>query len=487
MPGKSSFKPAFARRSRANRRGTITLWTILFLPVLVVLFLVAIEAIHIWLARVELENALEAAALAAVKEWAEDGGAPVPGWTAGARIVGLDYGEANTIRRVDFSTANFEIEGNLGTFSNPGNPNENATCTLDGVANPPIDREGNLIFGAITNDNPLEDCANLVFTTEEIPGCGGEGTVLVDATGEGTLDTGKDNDWGVAFLNDAETDPNLRICTLAITLPPGVKKQDYYFDPTTFGFSDNSNNIFANEGACDQNDVVGINTGTITYQFFLPAACSAADPNNEQLFKQIQFTFLLDGSVNEFGPCDRFRFGIKVGRLSTARCTLTSEGDGELMGDIGTSITVVFADSGDLDCAPLDPARTASATFQNEPNWRNRVCAGVDPFCNGHLDPLDDSHILTPPGIPNLPNGPIQNNPNKDGQSHAFLDSAGGRYAYAVRAQALIEVPLLCGEFCGVVLGPFHIGACSTAMYDCESGRPLLVRVEEENFTCVVP
>ena len=58
---------------------------------------------------------------------------------------------------------------------------------------------------------------------------------------------------------------------------------------------------------------------------------------------------------------------------------------------------------------------------------------------------------------------------------------------FAVRAQAKIEVPLVCDGFGGVSFGPFYVAACTTAMYDCELGRPRLIWVKPENYTCVVP
>jgi hypothetical protein len=465
------------RQAGGRRSGTITLWTILFLPILVVLFLVVIEGIHLWLARVELENALEAAALAAVKEWAESGNAPAQNWTQSGRLLGLEYAGANTIRGVDFNPANFAIEDNLGLFSG-GNPNENATCVADGIYSPPGDREGTLIFGAITNDDPL------TFDTREIPSCGGEGTVLVDATGQGNLDTGNDNNWGVAFLNEEDTDPDLRICTVTITLPGSVnERRGYYFHEESLGFADNSNNIFAGYGLCEQNDVVGIDTSLIDVDFFFPAPCNNV---NAHYWKQIRFTFPLDGTDNEFGPCERFRFGIDVRNLNTNNCN-GSQVDGDAIGDMGATVTIVFANTGDGNCDPADPARTDQATFQNH-TWQDRTCLGVDPYCNGYPDSLDNSHILTPPGITNLPDAAVPgvgNNP--DGQSYAFTSVSGGVGAFTVRAQARIEVPLLCGSFCGIQLGPYSISACATAMYDCELQRPRLIRVEEENYTCIVP
>ena len=59
---------------------------------LLLLLILLIEIGNIWRARVELENAMEAAALAAVKEWGK--------WrpaTQTARDIGVAYAAANTV------------------------------------------------------------------------------------------------------------------------------------------------------------------------------------------------------------------------------------------------------------------------------------------------------------------------------------------------------------------------------------------------------
>ena len=84
------------RRSRASRRrGSVTLWTLLCLPIVLALLAVMVEVDRLWQARVHLENALEAAALAAVQEWADrEGGAEN---VAAARAAGAAYARANTV------------------------------------------------------------------------------------------------------------------------------------------------------------------------------------------------------------------------------------------------------------------------------------------------------------------------------------------------------------------------------------------------------
>lgn len=122
----SSAYPIFGY-SRRSRRGVATLWLIVSLPVLLLLVCFIVEIGNIWLARVELENALESAALAAVKEWADAAG----GDTQQARFVGMEYAAANTVTGTPVTLAHNYISGNT---------NQNASC------------EGDLVFGALTND-----------------------------------------------------------------------------------------------------------------------------------------------------------------------------------------------------------------------------------------------------------------------------------------------------------------------------------------------
>lgn len=84
------------RPAPRNRRGIVTLWTLLAVPLMFILMGAAIEVGRMWQARVQLENALEAAALAAVHEWAERGGQPKE--IAAARTVGEMYAFANCVQ-----------------------------------------------------------------------------------------------------------------------------------------------------------------------------------------------------------------------------------------------------------------------------------------------------------------------------------------------------------------------------------------------------
>jgi hypothetical protein len=412
-----------------------------------------LEATHLWLARVQLENALESAALSAVRTWGEAGG----GATEEARRVGVAFASYNAVQGSPVSLGLNYLPEALG-----GDPNENDDAC-----------EGDLIFGAVS-DNGLDQWR---FDSDVAPTCG-QGSVLVDATGIGNLSSGNLHEWGVAFLNADGTRPNLRICSVTISLPPRQGFLDWYFDPQTFGFSDNGSNIFDNIRGCRQNDVVGLDTSRINVQFLTPAPCSGL-PGSDDYFKQLRFTFPLDAGPDEFAPCDRFRFGANV-RAVTPGCNAFSQADGDLVGSIGTQVTVVFADSGDGSCDPADPARSVTVPLLNL-TWSNRSCTGVDVRCSGAADPLNDSHILSPPGIPNLPDGALRNNPFRDGQSYALAEGPGGSNAFGVRAQATVAVPSLCAGFCGLNL-PFEVRAKTTAIFECTGDNARLIRILPQNF-----
>jgi hypothetical protein len=147
----------FSRHNATHRRGSATLWMVIWLPCLLTLFCVLIGVANLWLARVELENALEAAALTAVKEWGTAGG----GDTSDPRDAGVAYAAANIVRGHPVV-----IGTNFDSVS--GGPNENQECEPAGATvMPPT---GNLVFGAIDDSDP----DNVIFDASIAPSpCGG--------------------------------------------------------------------------------------------------------------------------------------------------------------------------------------------------------------------------------------------------------------------------------------------------------------------------
>jgi Flp pilus assembly protein TadG len=111
------------RPAARSRRGISTLWILLFVPAFATLFCMVVEISNVWLARVELENALEAAALAGVKSWGEGSSATA------ARNDAKSYAAVNTARgvAVPLDDSNITLGGVTGTTGN---------FTLDAGATP---------------------------------------------------------------------------------------------------------------------------------------------------------------------------------------------------------------------------------------------------------------------------------------------------------------------------------------------------------------
>lgn len=111
-----------------NRRGVAVLWLILWGGMFFTFFCVSLEVTNLWLARIELKNSLDAACLAAAKEWGASGST----LTEAARNSGVTYAAANPVLGVPV-VLDPNYDGSDPVF----NPNQNASC------------DGNLIFGRI--------------------------------------------------------------------------------------------------------------------------------------------------------------------------------------------------------------------------------------------------------------------------------------------------------------------------------------------------
>jgi len=149
------------------RRGFVTLWVILFAPLLLILVCFVADIGKLWLARAELNSALEAAALSAVLEWGSSGGTPptLPARTTGATVAG-----ANMVDGSSVSVALNHEPGNL--------PNENDAC------------EG-LIFGSITATAP-----DVEFDAAVAPNCAADRPPAVHAVASQSVDALCDNLFG---------------------------------------------------------------------------------------------------------------------------------------------------------------------------------------------------------------------------------------------------------------------------------------------------
>jgi Flp pilus assembly protein TadG len=122
----------------SNRRGIATLWVILSLPVLLTLLVVMIDVANIWLAKVELRNATDAAALSGVKSWGEG-----------------------------FSTAQSRVDANDAFSTNTILGNTSALNTAEGgCTNGNVISTGELLFGSTTDTGGV-----ITFNCNGSPAC----------------------------------------------------------------------------------------------------------------------------------------------------------------------------------------------------------------------------------------------------------------------------------------------------------------------------
>jgi Putative Flp pilus-assembly TadE/G-like len=428
----------FARNLKTRRRGSATLWMLMWLPCLLVLFCAMVGVANLWLARVELENAMEAAALAAVKEWGDAGG----GNTLNPRQVGVEYAFANFVRQQPIV---------INTNYNAGNaPNQNDLCDV-GMTPP----QGNLIFGSVDDT----DANNIIFNAGVAPTCS-LGTVLFDATAEGNGNLAQDNAWGISFYNTPTTPPALRITRVVIDLRASGGSGIF---TGLAVLTDNAPQPAVHDNSANsQPDLVGF-----------------SDPANQIVFSypavgQLQIDFPPDlnpmgGLDDGFAPGDRLRFGQNVDNVSHG----SGHNDGDGIGRDGTKVTVFFS----LGGIPLPPLTGIVGTFVDNTERDN------DCFDPRLISPVTGTFIVNSSGVPDLP-CPFSSAPNNNGQSYALIDSTGSG-KFGVRAQAMVPVQALVGSSFLGTISQYCIQAKATAEYDCTTNRVKLIRVD--TFICPGP
>lgn len=425
----------FARGRQRHRRGIAALWLILTLPIFLILLGFVFEMGHLWLARVELENALESAARAAVKAWGDAGG----GSTYTPRQIAVAYAAANRVRGLPL-----ELADNYQPTPNPANPNENLTCCVkpgDPVGG--VSPEGNLIFGSVIRD-PAATCP-IVFDSRKAPGCS-PGTVLVDATAQGAGNLAQDNAWGIVFRADPNLPAGLTIQSITIDLQAGGGSGRFDFTSSGPVLSDNSPAPII---PC-HDDVEGFPNPTSQIVFSPTSGLSGT----------LTIHFSPDPISGDLGfePGDRLRFGARTMGVSSG----SGQDDGDGIGRDRVRVTIVFAINGN----PLPPV---SAVFFDNTESSNQ-CHSTCP--------------VHPSGIEDLPCPPSSSGTN-NGQSYALLTGGAGGGEFAVRAQAVLAVPSPVCSLFGLKIPRYRVSAHAIAVYDCGSKSVRLQRVDE--YICQVP
>ncbi|WP_158261312.1 MULTISPECIES: TadE/TadG family type IV pilus assembly protein [Pirellulaceae] len=450
--------------SKRAKRGVSLLWIIIAFPALILFLVFAVEIGNIWLARLELEQSLEASALAAVKEWAEGGMD-----TKDARIIGNDFAIANPVRGVPvdltMQVLNVDFDGDLNYDMNQINGNKVCTDISD-YGN--YLQSGVFVFGVIREtEGPVGPPAgSVIFNAAMSPNCS-TGGVLVDATGEGNLNT-QHNEWGISFLATEDNyNTSLRIWRVEIDVDSDA------MNPSNYHFQVGSAQL-----AVDGTDPYKINytTGMQT-PLFQTNNNFLTGRNTTVAFSYLGDTLRLDFSSSGpdtnlgLAPGERIRFGANV-------LDGTSQVDGTEVADV-TEVRVYFSTGNVQNATPeigiMLQDTTGGATAQCRKRAEDRAPV-LDALMQEHVV----GHELPIIDLPCPPNSGVKN-----GQSWVQIGGGGAGLPFAVRAQATIGVQSVVKSICGFDLGPWGVSAKSTAYYDCETRDPKLIRVDV--FECVDP
>lgn len=194
-----SLKGRRTPRSTTSRRGIATIWVLAGLPVVLVLLVMIVDGGNLWIARMELRSALDAAALSAAKTWGEGGS------TLQARLDAQDAFNTNTILGGQYSLSTTQgggcANGNpapaatadilLGTISDSGTGftfdcqatpacvsgtftltiavDTSQVCPGEPAAGDTFTRDSAFQIGSFTTSNPALVLNNITFT---LPGAG---------------------------------------------------------------------------------------------------------------------------------------------------------------------------------------------------------------------------------------------------------------------------------------------------------------------------
>lgn len=497
------FNRRLSDRSNAPRRGIVTFWALVTIPIFLIMLGVVLEIGNLWMARTQLQNALEAAALAAVKTWGDANG----GDTTTPRQVGNEFASACLINGASVSLSAID-----GTLNQSGGGNANTTCN------------GVLVFGVLTDDDPL-----FVKNTCESGGCGTNASVLIDASSQGNLNAM--NDWGVSYQPTADSDPGDFITRVVIRLPGAQGNTTLpYFDFPNAGALPNVStshidNAASNRVACDtvdlncgggsagrsQADVSGIDPADIHFKIMdvadfgddgmggrLECSAPATPVAAGQTSKILVIDFCDSGCTNattgELNPGDRFRFGANVNPGSVSPFDADNLGAIFLGGELHRAEVTVCFNTGDVVTGFF--VDTNHVLTGQQPSCANVGFAPMWGQCNPSVTPLDASGrrgmILNASGTTNFrPDQPPppSNSATNNGQSLVLFNVEGGAgLGFAVRAQAEVEVPSLVLNLFGFSLAaPYKVQARADALYDCELRTPRLYHITDPNFGCTAP
>lgn len=414
--------------SQKSRAGISTIWMIVALPAVMTMFVMVVDIGHVWLARSELKNALDASALSTIKTWGEGGS------TAQARLDGNDAMSTNTVLGavVTLNTA----EGG---------------CTNGNVAG-----TGEIILGSITDSGGV-----ITFDCSGSPSCiSGTAELVIAVETDPTGDT---------FANPTEADgfarTSFRVERFEETtgVPVGLTLNSITIDLTAMTTQP------AGGGADSPDDGV----------FDLRVQGGA--PGNSDVSEGIGTppgpppALGLIG-VNDQGVASAFAF--TGGTATEPRILTVTFGGGGITSSAAASR---FFFGVDTDAVGGDTGGGGGATAQDFGGE-----FGTDGGGGSGNDPFTSTGALISANISGQTVSGTLTRINDDRSEITFaVNIVAGGTAFGARTRKMIQVRSICPSFLGLGLGPYNVTAESFARFTCTNGPPQLVRVN--TVTCVCP
>jgi Flp pilus assembly protein TadG len=419
-PAEQPFVAVYERRgqrriSRRHRRGLATGWLLIAGPVFIVMLYVVLEIGNIWLHKQELETALEAAALAAARQWASSDD------TGQARTYAYQYALANGVT----------LDRNENTAATgDANDNDDANC-------------GDIILGDIDGDG----CGVYTLDPSEQPSGGFPANIHVGFTVriETTIDTRTD----ISSTNRYDFEIKDFTATQGVADYDNIRIKSVRFDVSTVPDSPSGSlpgtgffdlRIKATGQSNDKNyglppgfdglgtDPWGPTSGSGVSDSLAGGDFSYVPPAGSATSSTFQVNFDT-GATNPFEPnktpSDAFVFGVDTDDVGVDDAPGGEEVDWG--GDFdGTTVTIAFEDTG---------GGIASITG---------TMARIDPTVSEWT----------------FSGGPL---------------TGGGDYG--VLAQNCWQVTPICSQLLGLPVGPYYVWAQAAATSE-KTGTPRLIRVQ---------
>lgn len=413
--------------SNSLRRGIATIWVLASMPVVLTLLVMLIDSGNLWVARAELKNALDAAALSGAKTWGEGGG------TLQTRFDAQDAFNTNTILGTQYSLSTSE-----GACSN-GNPSPSATADVllgtitDGVGGYTFDCSGTpgCIVGAFsvvfavdtTQVCPTDPTTADTFTRlsayriESFTGPAGS-TLNSVTLNVGGMQIRRSNNTVVADDGTFDFRPP----------PPAVDVNSGFFPPAVYYFG----------AAPATNGTLTLSScGLFPFTTGLTSANHGATSNTTPTS--------LTWSFAGFNPGDVFVFGVDSDDVGPQGANGDDTSNGTSVQDFG-------GDFGTDTGAALPKTETGATVTVN---ISGSSVSGTLTRISANRSEVTLSGVLT------------------------------GGSAFGVRARKTVSVPSVASTFLGLAVNPYQVTSQSYARYACSSGPPQLVHVN--TYTCACP